>query len=61
LPLFKKEFPEFAEYELLEWVAGLVVSDHIEKVTEKRGLFVFRQNGDHVEIVNSPNFTAKVF
>jgi hypothetical protein len=46
---------------MLWWVAWLVISDHIEKVAEKRWLFVFRQNGDHVEIVNSPDFKAKVF
>ena len=61
LKAFKKEFPEYKDYELLWWVAWLIVSDHIEKVAEKRGLFVFRQNGDHVEIINSPDFKPKVF
>ncbi len=33
----------------------------LEQLAEKRGFFVFRQNGDHVEIINSPTFKAKVF
>ena len=61
LALFKQEFPEFAHYELLWWVWWMIVSDHIEQLAEQRGFFVFRQSGDHVEIVNSPTFKAKVF
>ena len=61
LAVFKEEFPKYKDYELLGGVWWLIISDHIEAMAEKRGLFVFRQNGDHVEIVNSPDFKAKVF
>ena len=61
LALFKQEFPKYKDYELFGWVGGLIVSDHVEQLAEQRWFFVFRQNGDHVEIVNSLDFVPKKF
>ena len=61
LPLFKQEFPQYKDYQILWWVWALIVSDSVERDAEKRWFFVFRQNGDHVEIINSPNFIPKIF
>jgi hypothetical protein len=42
-------------------VAGMIVEDEADKYAYKKGLFVLRQKGNIVEIVNDNKFQPKVW
>ena len=59
LTLFKRCFPQFANYVVLGAVAGMVMSKEVSRYAHKNGLFVLAQSGSSIEIRNPSGFDAK--
>ena len=59
LTLFKRCFPQFANYVVLGAVAGMVMSKEVSRYAHTNGLFVLAQSGSSIEIRNPSGFDAK--
>lgn len=56
LQRFKQSFIHFQDYRLYGAVAAIEIDENIDRYAYQRGLFVIRQQGDAVEIVNNATF-----
>ncbi len=59
LTVFKRCFPQFANYIVLGAVAGMVMTKEVSRYAHKKGLFVLAQSGSSIEIRNPSGFDAK--
>jgi hypothetical protein len=57
----KRLFPLYKNHQALGAVAAMVMSDSVKNYAQKQGLYVLCQNGESVEIGNSPTFKPKVW
>jgi hypothetical protein len=57
----KRLFPLYKNHQALGAVAAMVMSDSVKNYAQKQGLYVLCQNGECVEIGNSPTFKPKVW
>ena len=58
---FKHTFPQYAGYKIYGAVAALKYDGHLDKVAQRRGLFVFRPGGDIMLLVNQHGFRPKEY
>lgn len=58
---FRRLFPEYISYSLIGGIGGLVMSESVENYAQKKGLYVFVQNGENMKIANSPDFVPRMF
>ena len=61
LKRFRYFFPEYAKKKLVGAVAGITVDNSVEKLAEKKKLFIIKQKGETVEIINDPAFKPKLW
>lgn len=53
---FKQSFPHYTDYQIYGAVAGIEVDEGVDRFAYQRGLFVIKQTGDTVTIVNNSTF-----
>ena len=58
---FKEAFPRYADVQLNGAVAGIEIDQGIDRYAYRQGLFVIKQSGDTVEIVNDSAFRPTVW
>ncbi|MBE9160117.1 hypothetical protein IQ265_25310 [Nodosilinea sp. LEGE 06152] len=56
LERFKQSFPHYADYAIYGAVAGIEVDEGVDRFAYQRRLFVIKQTGDTVTIVNNSTF-----
>jgi len=56
LERFKKLFPQYANFQVMSAVAGIVVAEETARFAYRQGLFVLAQSGDTVVIRNVAEF-----
>jgi hypothetical protein len=56
LVLFKKHFPQYANYTVLGAVAAMVMPQEVSRYAHKNGLYVLAQSGEAMEIRNPSGF-----
>jgi hypothetical protein len=56
LQRFKVAFPQFREFRIYGAVAGIEIDQGIDAYAYRRGLFVIKQSGETVKIVNDAQF-----
>ncbi|MFM7441371.1 MAG: DUF3782 domain-containing protein [Snowella sp.] len=56
LQRFKLAFPQFREFQVYGAVAGIEIDQGIDVYAYRRGLFVIKQSGDTVKIINDVQF-----
>jgi len=56
LSKFKQAFPAYKNYQIYGAVAGIEIDEGVDRYAYKKGLFVIRQSGETVEIVNDHKF-----
>ena len=61
LQKFKKFFHQYKGYKIIGAVAGIVISESVERYATKKGLFVIGQSGDTVRILNDKDFKPNVW
>ena len=61
LARFKEAFPHYADLSLNGAVAGIEIDEGVDRYAYRQGLFVIRQSGEVVEIVNDQNFRPQVW
>lgn len=61
LPRFKESFPNFANYHIYGGVAGMSIPEDSRKIAEHYGLTVLTQDGKNLKVLNSQNFTPKLY
>jgi len=61
LERFRRLFPKYGDMVLYGAVAGMVVDEDASELAQQRGLFVLRQSGETVEIVNPQGFEPARF
>ena len=58
---FKQFFHQYKGYKVIGAVAGIVISESVEKYAMKKGLFVIAQSGESVKILNDEQFKPTVW
>jgi hypothetical protein len=56
LSKLKQAFPAYKNYQIYGAVAGIEIDEGVDRYAYKKGLFVIRQSGETVEIVNDHKF-----
>ena len=57
----KKLFPGYRDMKVMGAVAAMVMQDNVSRYAYKKGLFVLRQSGDTMEILNDDKFMPAVW
>lgn len=58
---FKKAFPIYKGYKIYGAVAALKFNAGLERLAEKRGLFVFEPSGEVMSLANKKGFKPKAW
>jgi hypothetical protein len=58
---FKQAFPHYQNFQAYGAVAGIEIDEGVDRYAYKQGLFVIKPSGETVEIVNDPDFQAKLW
>ncbi len=61
LPAFKPLFPEYDDKKIIGAVAGMSVPQDSCEKAEKNGLLVLTQSGDNIAVMNTVNFSPKMY
>lgn len=61
LPVFRKAFPQYANYNIYGGVAGMSIPNTSREKAENLGLMVLTQDGKNLKILNSKGFKPKAF
>ena len=61
LQRFKLAFPQFRDFQVYGAVAGIEIDQGIDSYAYRRGLFVIKQSGETVKIINDAQFRALGF
>jgi hypothetical protein len=61
LQRFKVAYPQFREFQVYGAVAGIEIDHGIDAYAYRQGLFVIKQSGETVKIVNDAQFQPVVF
>ena len=61
LQRFKLAFPQFRDFQVYGAVAGIEIDQGIDSYAYRRGLFVIKQSGETVKIINDAQFLALGF
>lgn len=56
LPLFKSAFPVYRDYRIYGAAAGSEIDQGTDRYAYKQGLFVIRQSGDAIVVINDNSF-----
>jgi hypothetical protein len=56
LQRFKLAFPQFRDFQVYGAVAGIEIDQGIDSYAYRRGLFVIKQSGETVKIINDAQF-----
>ncbi len=58
---FKRAFPQYREFALYGAVAAIKYDAGLERLAEKRGLFVFQPSGEIMTLANTEDFRPKAY
>jgi hypothetical protein len=61
LDKIKRVLPRYKDNRILGAVAGMVIPEQVAQYAIRKGLYVIGQNGDHLELRNTPVFVAKAW
>ncbi|MDO9139278.1 MAG: DUF3782 domain-containing protein [Methylobacter sp.] len=61
LDKIKRVLPRYKDNRILGAVAGMVIPGQVAQYAIRKGLYVIGQNGDHLELRNTPVFVAKAW
>ena len=59
LTKLKRLLPAYAGKRVLGAVASMVIADNVAQYAFRKGLYVIGQSGEHLQIRNAEDFTAK--
>ena len=59
LTKLKRLLPTYADKRVLGAVASMVIADNVAQYAFRKGLYVIGQSGEHLQIRNAEDFTAK--
>ena len=59
LTKLKRLLPAYADKRVLGAVASMVIADNVAQYAFRKGLYVIGQSGEHLQIRNAEDFTAK--
>ncbi|MBF0429071.1 MAG: hypothetical protein HQL94_09135 [Magnetococcales bacterium] len=61
VPAFKKFFPQYQDYKIYAGMATFSMGEGVDAIVQEQGCYLFTQSGDHPQLLNAPDFQAKLF